>query len=108
MDNDQSTAAEIDLDDLRIQPGLPRPITTPSGLNIIEQGKVVPLEDGVELKTKLSNWDIDFRQVASQLWSTQTQARGDEFHEVYEDDVAESIEDWEYDNRRNMDKLQGR
>lgn len=85
--------------------------TTPSGLNIIEQGKVVELDHGVEIKTKRNDSNIDFSHVAAQLWTTQTPNlvrafySGYVFHEVYEDNVADLVWQWETNNRRNMYQL---
>ena len=100
-----------DMDTYETEPAAPATIFTSSGLGIIEQGKAIPLHNGVEIKTKHNNSDIGFENVAPQLWTTQTPNlvrafySGRRFHDVYEDNVADPIEAWEFENRWDIRKL---
>ena len=72
-------------------------IYTDTGLSIIEQGEPVPLEAGLEIKTKHAAAHIEFKHVAPQLWTTQTPNlarafhRDDVFVEAYEHNVATNL-----------------
>ncbi|KFY66799.1 hypothetical protein V497_00682, partial [Pseudogymnoascus sp. VKM F-4516 (FW-969)] len=86
--------------------------TTPgSKLRIKEEGQMISLESTLELKTRVIHKRIESREVAPQLWISQTPKFVRAYHQrgtfqVPEvEDVAVDIKTWEEDNQRNLRKL---
>jgi hypothetical protein len=89
------------------------PTTTPAGsrLTIREEGQVVPLESTMELKTRVSHKPLQLRDVAPQLWVSQTPKLVRAYHikgkfQVPEvEDVAVQVKRWEEGNQNDLRKL---
>jgi hypothetical protein len=84
-------------------------ITTPgSKLRIKEEGQMISLESTLELKTRVIHKRVEIREVAPQLWISQTPKLVRAYHQrgtfqVPEvDDVAADIKTWEEDNQRDL------
>ncbi|MAD86101.1 MAG: hypothetical protein CL912_24330 [Deltaproteobacteria bacterium] len=89
------------------------PTTTPAGsrLTIREEGRVVPLESTMELKTRVSQKPLQLREVVPQLWVSQTPKLVRAYHtkgkfqapEV--EDVAVQVKRWEEGSQDDLRKL---
>lgn len=82
-----------------------------SKLRIKREGSAVPRESTLEIKTRVATKPIDFNEIATQLWASQTpklvrayHARG-VFHEPVVEDVAEDIRSWERANQEHLRRL---
>jgi hypothetical protein len=89
------------------------PTTTHAGsrLTIREEGRVVPLESTLELKTRISHKPLQLREVVPQLWVSQTPklirayyTKGT-FQVPEVEDVAVQVKRWEEGNRNDLRKL---
>jgi hypothetical protein len=88
-------------------------ITTLAGsrLTIREEGRVVPLESTIELKTRVSHKPLQLREVVPQLWVSQTPKLVRAYHtkgtfQVPEvEDVAVQVQRWEEGNQNDLRKL---
>ncbi|KAF2472327.1 uncharacterized protein BDR25DRAFT_324271 [Lindgomyces ingoldianus] len=87
---------------------------TPAGkskLTVIEQGKAVPLESTIEIKTRVSHRLLVMDEIVPQLWVSQTPKLVRAYHtkgtfqrpEV--EDMAGEIRIWEAGNQSNLKKL---
>lgn len=89
------------------------PTTTPAGsrLTIREEGRIVPLESTMELKTRVFHKPLQLREVVPQLWVSQTPKLVRAYHtkgtfQVPEvEDVAVQVKRWEEGNQNNLRKL---
>lgn len=89
------------------------PIAAPAGsrLTIREEGRVVPLEFTLELKTRVSHKPLRLEDVVPQLWVSQTPKLVRAYHtkgtfQIPEiEDVAIQIKGWEEDNQNDLRKL---
>jgi hypothetical protein len=89
------------------------PPTTPAGsrLTVREEGRVVPLESTMELKTRVSHKPLQLREVVPQLWVSQTPKLVRAYHtkgtfQVPEvEDVAVQVKRWEEGNQNDLRKL---
>ncbi|KFY67379.1 hypothetical protein V496_01570 [Pseudogymnoascus sp. VKM F-4515 (FW-2607)] len=100
------------LGSLSLSPTKGLQITTPgSKLRIKEEGQMISLESTLELKTRVIHKRIEIREVAPQLWISQTPKLVRAYHQrgtfqVPEvEDVAAVIKTWEEDNQRDLRKL---
>ncbi|KAL5349543.1 hypothetical protein ACLOAV_005838 [Pseudogymnoascus australis] len=100
------------LGSLSLSPTKGLQITTPgSKLRIKEEGQMISLESTLELKTRVIHKCIEIREVAPQLWISQTPKLVRAYHQrgtfqVPEvEDVAADIKTWEEDNQRDLRKL---
>ena len=88
-------------------------IATPTGskLTIKREGQVVPLESNLEIKTRVAHKPLDMREVASQLWISQTFKLVRAYHQkgMFQrpnvEDVAAVIKKWEENNQTQLRKL---
>lgn len=82
-----------------------------SKLTIKMDGREVPIESTLEIKTRVRHKPLSFDEVAPQLWISQTPQLVRAYHErgkfgVPEvEDVASKIRDWEERNQSNLAKL---
>ncbi|KAF2873118.1 geranylgeranyl pyrophosphate synthetase [Massariosphaeria phaeospora] len=101
------------LGSLSLSPTDNPPNTTPAGskLTIQEEGKVVPLETTLEIKTRVVHKPLTIHEVAPQLWISQTPKlvrayhRRGTFHDPEVEDVSAEIKRWEERNQKNLRKL---
>ncbi|KAG8158643.1 hypothetical protein KVR01_011765 [Diaporthe batatas] len=80
-------------------------------LRVKKEGTVVPRESTLEIKTRVATKPIDFDEIATQLWASQTpklvrayHSRG-VFQEPAVEDVAEDIKGWERANQAHLRRL---
>ncbi|KAH6873603.1 hypothetical protein B0T10DRAFT_416376 [Thelonectria olida] len=85
--------------------------STTSKLIVKEEGRMVPLESVLEIKTRTSNKPLQIQEVAPQLWVSQTSKlvrayhnRG-RFQEPIVEDVGAHIKKWEELNQRDLKRL---
>lgn len=82
-----------------------------SKLSIRKEGEVVPLQSTLEIKTRVFHRRLGFRDVAPQLWVSQTPKlvrayhRKGMFQEPEVEDVTADIKRWEEDNHEHLRKL---
>ncbi|KND86376.1 hypothetical protein TOPH_08989 [Tolypocladium ophioglossoides CBS 100239] len=82
-----------------------------SKLRIENSGQVVPLESTLEIKTRTIKKPLDIREIAPQLWVSQTpkvvRAYHDRgwFYEPEVEDVAIQLKSWEAANQTDLRKL---
>ena len=87
--------------------------TKPAGskLAIRREGRAVPLESTLEIKTRTSNKPMKIREVAPQLWASQTPklVRAYHTHGLFQvpqvEETAWAIRDWERDNQADLRRL---
>ena len=101
------------LGSLSLSPTNRLPNTTPAGskLAIKEEGKVVPIELTLEIKTRVLHKPLEIQDIAPQLWVSQTPKLVRAYHhkgtfqrpEV--EDVAALIKRWEERNQTDLRKL---
>lgn len=88
-------------------------INTPalSKLTIMKEGKLVPLESNLEIKTRVSHKPLSIQEIAPQLWVSQTFKLVRAYHQkgIFQDpkveDVEDSIKRWEQRNQVDLRKL---
>jgi hypothetical protein len=89
----------------------PPPTPAESRLTIREEGRVVPLESTLELKTRVSHKPLQLREVVPQLWVSQTPKLVRAYHtkgtfQVPEvEDVAVQVKRWEEGNQNDLRRL---
>lgn len=101
------------LGSLSLNPTSSPPTTSPTGskLTIKEEGQVVPLESTLEIKTRVFHKPLEIREVAPQLWISQTLRLVRAYHrkgrfEIPEvEDVTTPIKRWEEHNQTDLRKL---
>ncbi|KAI8964530.1 hypothetical protein F5Y11DRAFT_88020 [Daldinia sp. FL1419] len=84
--------------------------TTTKGSKLVVQqdGQVVPLESTLEIKTRVSHKPLEIREVAPQLWVSQTPRLVRAYHQrgIFQipkvEDVTAQIKKWEQDNQRHL------
>ncbi|KAE8446397.1 hypothetical protein EG329_012002 [Mollisiaceae sp. DMI_Dod_QoI] len=89
------------------------PVITPTGskLTIRKEGRVVPLESTLEIKTRVSHKPLQFQEIVPQLWVSQTPKLVRAYHNkgtfqpAVVEDVAAQIKKWEESNRNDLRKL---
>ena len=89
------------------------PITSPTGSKLIikEEGKVVPLESTLEIKTRVSHKPLDIQEIAPQLWVSQTPKLVRAYHQKgtfqkpVVEDIAATIKTWEARKQNDLRKL---
>lgn len=85
--------------------------TTGSKLTIKSEGKVIPLESTLEIKTRVFHKPLEIEEIAPQLWVSQTfklvraYHRNGTFQTPEVEDVAASIKRWEERNQKDLRKL---
>ncbi|OTB10764.1 hypothetical protein K445DRAFT_322665 [Daldinia sp. EC12] len=87
--------------------------TTTRGSKLIVQqdGQAVPLNSTLEIKTRVSHKPLEIREVAAQLWVSQTPRLVRAYHQrgVFQvptiEDVTAEIKKWETDKQRHLRKL---
>lgn len=86
-------------------------IITGTKLNVKEGGEVIPLESTLEIKTRNLKNRLDFREVAPQLWISQTPRLVLAYHDngyfkVPEvEDLTAKLKKWEEDHQDDLRKL---
>ncbi|KFY50080.1 hypothetical protein V495_00358 [Pseudogymnoascus sp. VKM F-4514 (FW-929)] len=112
LSSPESDSLSSMLGSLSLSPTNGLQITTPgSKLRIKEEGQMISLESTLELKTRVIHKRIEIREVAPQLWISQTPKLVRAYHQrgtfqVPEvEDVAADIKSWEEDNQRDLRKL---
>ena len=98
---------------LSLSPNTSLSAVTPGGskLRIRKEGEVVPLQSTLEVKTRVFHKHLQIRDVAPQLWVSQTPKlvrayhRNGTFQEPKVEDVAGAIKSWEQDNHADLRKL---
>ncbi|KAL2044112.1 hypothetical protein ABVK25_012458 [Lepraria finkii] len=84
---------------------------TGSKLTIREEGRVIPLESTLEIKTRVSHKPLEIQEVAPQLWVSQTFKLVRAYHHkgIFQrpevEDVATLIKRWEKRNQTDLRKL---
>jgi hypothetical protein len=82
-----------------------------SKLRIKKEGSVVPLESTLEIKTRTARKPMDFKEVATQIWVSQTPKLVRAYHnrglfqEPVVEDVTQDIKNWEQVNQSDLRKL---
>ncbi|KAI0851148.1 hypothetical protein F5Y00DRAFT_251801 [Daldinia vernicosa] len=82
-----------------------------SKLVVQQDGQAVPLNSTLEIKTRVSHKPLEIREVAPQLWVSQTPRLVRAYHQrgVFQvpkvEDVTAQIKRWEQDNQRHLTKL---
>ncbi|KAI0113426.1 hypothetical protein F4814DRAFT_346599 [Daldinia grandis] len=82
-----------------------------SKLVVQQDGQAVPLSSTLEIKTRVSHKPLEIREVAPQLWVSQTPRLVRAYHQrgVFQvptvEDVTAHIKRWEQDNQRHLRKL---
>jgi hypothetical protein len=82
-----------------------------SKLIIRKEGETVALQSTLEVKTRVFHRRLQIRDVAPQLWASQTPKlvrayhRKGRFEEPKVEDVTEAIKKWEHDNRSDLSRL---
>ncbi|KAI1481006.1 hypothetical protein F4774DRAFT_66892 [Daldinia eschscholtzii] len=87
--------------------------TTTRGSKLIVQqdGQAVPLNSTLEIKTRVSHKPLEIREVAAQLWVSQTPRLVRAYHQrgVFQvptvEDVTAEIKKWETNKQRHLRKL---
>ncbi|KAG4219866.1 hypothetical protein PC116_g31655 [Phytophthora cactorum] len=87
--------------------------TTTRGSKLIVQqdGQAVPLNSTLEIKTRVSHKPLEIREIAAQLWVSQTPRLVRAYHQrgVFQvptvEDVTAEIKRWETDKQRHLRKL---
>ncbi|KAI1641883.1 uncharacterized protein F4817DRAFT_28941 [Daldinia loculata] len=85
--------------------------TKGSKLVVQQDGQAVPLNSTLEIKTRVSHKPLEIREVAPQLWVSQTPRLVRAYHQrgVFQvptvEDVTAQIKRWEQDNQRHLRKL---
>lgn len=101
------------LDDLSLSPpnDLPRAASSGTKLTVKNEGQAVPLESTLEIKTRVAHKGIEIRDVAWQLWASQTPKlvrayhRGGKFRKPEVEDVTTEIKQWEGAHQKDLMKL---
>lgn len=101
------------LGSLSLSPTNSPPNTTPAGskLKIREEGRVIPLESTLEIKTRVSHKPLQIQEVAPQLWVSQTGKLVRAYHHngMFQrpkvEDVAAQVKRWEEHNQTDLRKL---
>ncbi|MCJ1436419.1 hypothetical protein MMC27_005798 [Xylographa pallens] len=101
------------LETLSLAPASSPPGITPTGskLTIKEEGRVVPRESTLEIKTRVSHKLLDFQEIAPQLWVSQTPKlvrayhKNGTFQKPVVEDVADAVKSWEERQQKNLRKL---
>lgn len=84
---------------------------TRSKLVIKQEGKVVPLESTLEIKTRVSHRSLEIQEVAPQLWVSQTPKlvrayhQNGTFQKPVVEDVTAAIKSWEEREQNDLRKL---
>ncbi|KAF2971581.1 hypothetical protein GQX73_g2027 [Xylaria multiplex] len=86
---------------------------TPPGSKMVirEEGKVVPLDSTLEIKTRVSHKRLNIYEIAPQLWASQTSKLVRAYHnrglfqEAKAEDVAKEIKGWELANQEYLKRL---
>ncbi|KAI0399777.1 geranylgeranyl pyrophosphate synthetase [Xylaria palmicola] len=89
------------------------PAYTPPGSKMVirEEGMVVPLDSTLEIKTRVSHKQLDFQEIAAQLWASQTPKLVRAYHNrgLFQDtsveDVAGKVKAWELANQKHLKRL---
>ena len=100
---------------LSLSPASNHPGITPSGSKLIikEEGRIVPLESTLEIKTRVSHKPLEVQEVAPQLWVSQTPKLVRAYHQngtfqrPVVEDVAAVIKSWEGRKQNDLRKLAG-
>lgn len=86
--------------------------TIPGSMTQIrKEGDLVPLKSTLEIKTRVSHRPLDLKDVAPQLWVSQTPQLMRAYHykgtfgKVAVEDVASHIKNWEEDNQSDLMNL---
>ncbi|RDW58873.1 hypothetical protein BP6252_13349 [Coleophoma cylindrospora] len=89
----------------------PNIVPTGSKMIVKEEGKAVPLESTLEIKTRVSHKPIEISEVAPQLWVSQTPKLVRAYHQKgtfqkpVVEDVAARIKTWEECKQNELRKL---
>ncbi|KAI1193172.1 geranylgeranyl pyrophosphate synthetase [Nemania serpens] len=82
-----------------------------SKMTIREEGIVVPLDSTLEIKTRVSHRPLNIREIAPQIWVSQTPKLVRAYHnrgvfqEAKVEDVAEELKSWERSNQKHLKRL---
>lgn len=82
-----------------------------SRLTIKEEGKVVPLDTTLEIKTRVSHKPLPLEEIIPQLWVSQTPKLVRAYHskglfrEPKVEDMTADIKEWEEGNQKDLTKL---
>jgi hypothetical protein len=88
-----------------------KPLLTRPKLIVKEEGDTVPLKSTLEIKTRVFHKTIEIKEVAPQLWISQTPMlvrahhRRGIFQPPKVEDVSADIQSWEKANQRDLKKL---
>lgn len=91
----------------------PVPAAPESELSIKKDGRVVPLESTIEIKTRVQHKRISVGEVAAQLWVSQTPKLVRAYHDrgMFDDpevqDMRADISKWEEENQAHLRRLAG-
>ncbi|KAI1798789.1 hypothetical protein F4811DRAFT_161961 [Daldinia bambusicola] len=100
-------------DSLSLSPTNTNVGTTTKGSKLIVQqdGQAVPLSSTLEIKTRVSHKPLEIREVAAQLWVSQTPKLVRAYHQrgVFQvprvEDITPQIKQWEQDKHSHLRKL---
>ncbi|EEP79559.1 geranylgeranyl pyrophosphate synthetase [Uncinocarpus reesii 1704] len=87
------------------------PTRTATGLTIKREGQIVSIESTLEIKTRVFHKTIEMREVAPQLWISQTPKlvrayhQGGRFQRPSVENVAVQVKKWEECNQTELAKL---
>ncbi|KAI0468753.1 geranylgeranyl pyrophosphate synthetase [Xylaria cf. heliscus] len=106
--NSRSSADEISsvLESLSLDPNPTRP-----GLIVRREGKTIPLDSTLEIKTRASHRRLSIQEIAPQIWVSQTPKlvrayhRGGKFEEPQVEDVTSDVRRWQTDNQVQLKRL---
>lgn len=82
-------------------------------MTIRKEGQEVPLESILEIKTRVSHKPINFKEIAPQLWLSQTHKLVRAYHQngIFQnpvvEDIAATIKSWEARKQDDLRKLAG-
>ncbi|KAF4440341.1 geranylgeranyl pyrophosphate synthetase [Fusarium austroafricanum] len=89
----------------------PKTDSVPQKLVVMEEGRVVPLESILEIKTRATTRPLPIQEIAAQLWVSQTSKlvrayhyRG-KFDVPQVEDVAAQVKRWEEVNQNDLKRL---
>lgn len=98
---------------LSLSPSINSHAIVPAGSKLVikEEGRMVPLESTLEIKTRVSHKPLDIEEVAPQLWASQTPKlvrayhQKGTFHTPVVEDIAVQIKHWEERKQKDLMKL---
>ncbi|KAM0162067.1 hypothetical protein ACHAQE_003485 [Botrytis cinerea] len=88
-------------------------VPSESKMTIKKEGQEVPLESILEIKTRVSHKPINFEEIASQLWVSQTHKLVRAYHQngIFQnpvvEDISATIKSWEARKQDDLRKLAG-